>query len=335
MKLPHISIIITNYNAKQWLDTCLTSIKNQSFTEYEVIFVDDGSTDGSYDYVQKQYPWCVFIKNKKNVGFALSNNVGAKAARGKYLFFLNADTYLDKNTLIKLQKTLISNPSYTLAQLDIRKYDKSNMKGDACTFNIDPFGYPMWSGKEDTLFYADAAAMIIRRDLFNTLGGFDERFYIYLEDLDLAWKARMCGHTVYFLSQIYVYHYAGGTSVSTQVKKGAYATTIRRRYDAQKNNICILIKNLEITSLIWRLPGSILLASAEGFVYLLQGNITGFFALHNTIIWNILNIRETLKKRRKIQKIRTVSDKIIFQNSDKHISKIQSFFSYGVPKITT
>ncbi len=331
MKSPFLSIIITNYNAMKWLDACLTSIKVQGITDYEVIFVDDGSTDGSFGYIQKKYPWCVFIRNKMNVGFAKSNNIGVQAAKGDFLFFLNADTFLHKNVLTKLKESLIKNPNISIAQLDIRNYDKSKMGGNVCTFTIDAFGYPMWSGAPDKIFYADAAAMIIRRDLFRKLLGFDERFYIYLEDLDLSWKARLYGETIYFLAKIYVYHYGGGTSISTQAKKRTYTSTIQRRFDAQKNNICILIKNLEISSLAWRLPGSLLLASCEGFLYLLKGNVSGFFALHNAIVWNILNIRKTLKIRNKIQKIRAVSDSIVFQNTDKRISKITSFFLYGIP----
>lgn len=335
MRVPLISIIITNFNAYQWLDRCLGSIKQQKFSSYEVIFVDDGSTDGSYEYVQKKFSWCVCIKNTMNVGFAMSNNIGARAARGTYLFFLNADTYLEKDTLVKLAKAMYNNPAYTLAQLDIRKYDKSNMNGQACTFTIDRFGYPIWSGREDTIFYADAAAMVIKSAVFKELGGFDERFYIYLEDLDLSWRARICGYSVHFIPKVYAYHYAGGTSVSTHAKGKTYTTTVRRRFDAQKNNLCTILKNVELKNLIWMVPGSVLLASAEGFLYLLKGNVGGFFALHNAIMWNILNIAHTRNKRSAIQKRRTVADKEIFKHIDARISKLASFFSYGIPHITT
>src|SRR3989344_5565417 len=233
-KPPLISIIITDFNAKRWLDKCISSIKTQKFIDYEIVFVNDGSTDGSFEYVKKKFPDCIFVNNITNVGFASANNAGATVARGEFLFFLNADTYLEIDTLQKLEQSLKKNPKIHYAQLDIRRYDKANMDGEACTFQIDRFGYPIWSGREENPFYADAAAMIIKKDLFFKIGGFDERFYIYLEDLDLAWRARLVGEEVYYLPKIYVYHFAGGTSVSTQIKEGTYATTIRRRYDALK-----------------------------------------------------------------------------------------------------
>ncbi|OGK19465.1 hypothetical protein A2799_04865 [Candidatus Roizmanbacteria bacterium RIFCSPHIGHO2_01_FULL_39_24] len=334
-KPPLISIIITDFNAKRWLDKCISSIKTQKFIDYEIVFVNDGSTDGSFEYVKKKFPDCIFVNNITNVGFASANNAGATVARGEFLFFLNADTYLEIDTLQKLEQSLKKNPKIHYAQLDIRRYDKANMDGEACTFQIDRFGYPIWSGREENPFYADAAAMIIKKDLFFKIGGFDERFYIYLEDLDLAWRARLVGEEVYYLPKIYVYHFAGGTSVSTQIKEGTYATTIRRRYDAQKNNLRTLLKNLEPINLIWALPGSIALASGEGFLYLLRGNIWGFVAMHKAILWNIVSIHDTLKQRETVQDLRTVHDSVIYLHVDKRISKIASFFTHGIPSMKT
>lgn len=334
-KTPFLSIIITDFNAKRWIDKCISSIEIQKFTDYEIVFVNDGSTDGSLEYAQKKFPQCIFVNNITNVGFAQANNAGATVARGEFLFFLNSDTYLEEDTLIKLSKALKKNPKIHYAQLDIRRYDKANMDGEDCTFQIDRFGYPIWSGKPENPFYADAAAMIIKKDLFFKIHGFDERFYIYLEDLDLAWRARLLGEMVYYLPKIYVFHFAGGTSVSTQVKEGTYATSMRRRYDAQKNNLRTLIKNLELKNLFWALSGSMVLASMEGFLYLFQGNVRGFVALHKAILWNILSINDTLKQRRIVQAARKVDDKTIYLHSDRRISKVASFFIHGIPAMKT
>ena len=94
-KAPLISIIITNFNAKRWLDKCIGSIRDQKFKDYEIVFVNDGSTDGSFEYAQKKFPDCVFVNSITNAGFARANNLGAMSARGEYLFILNADTYLE------------------------------------------------------------------------------------------------------------------------------------------------------------------------------------------------------------------------------------------------
>ncbi len=330
-RAPLLSIIITDYNAKRWLDKCILSIKAQKFRNYEIVFVNDGSTDGSFEYVQKKYPECVFINNIKNIGFALSNNAGATAATGEYLFILNADTHLEKNTLEKIAAYVRKHPDRHLLQLDIRRYDKSNLKGEACTFDMDFLGYPIWSGREDSIFYADAAAMVIKKDLFFKLHGFDDAFYIYLEDMDIAWRARMLGHNVYLLAKAYVYHFAGGTSVSTQLKEGKYTTSLRRRYDAQKNNLRAILKNYELKNVLWILPFSVFLAVAEGWLYLIRFNMHGFLALHKAILWNIVNIHGTLKERAYMQTIRTVPDSEILAVCSRKVSKVQSFFTHGVP----
>lgn len=332
-KKPLISIIITCKNAYQWLEKCFSSLANQTVQNFEIVFVDDGSTDQSLDFVEKHYPDTVIVQNIENVGFARANNAGATVAKGDYLFILNADTYLDDDTIEKLTNTIKKHSKYHYMQLDIRKYNKSNMKGEACTFNMDRFGYPIWSGKEENPFYADGAAMVIKKDLFFKLGGFDEKYFIYLEDLDIAWRARMLGEEVYYLKGIHVYHYAGGTSVNTQIKEGSYQTSLRRRYDAQKNNLRTLVKNYELKNLFWALPVSLILASIEGWLYLFKGNIIGFLYLHKAIWWNILNLSDTLNQRKKIQCIRTVDDTVILKRSDKRISKIHSFFLHGVPSM--
>ncbi len=330
---PFISVIITNKNAYKWFNKCLTSLYNQTFKDFEVILVDDGSTDGSMKYVEKKFPWVHTVYSLENAGFAKANNLGASAAKGRYLLILNADTHMEKDTLQKAYEILRKNPSYRLAQLDIRNYKKSDLMGPDCIFGMDRFGYPIAPSK---MFYTDAAAMIITKDLFFKLRGFDETFFIYLEDMDLCWRAHLLGENVYFLRGVYVYHFAGGTSVSTQLKEhGIYATSLRRRYDAQKNSLRSLIKNYSLSTLFWTLPISLLLASAEGFLYLFKGNILGFFALHRSIFWNIFNISNTLDERRKVQETRKVSDKVILSKCYKGVSKINSLFKYGVPTMKT
>src|SRR3990167_8469064 len=116
-KPPLISIIITDFNAKRWLDKCISSIKTQKFIDYEIVFVNDGSTDGSFEYVKKKFPDCIFVNNITNVGFASANNAGATVARGEFLFFLNADTYLEIDTLQKLEHSLKKIQKFTMHSL--------------------------------------------------------------------------------------------------------------------------------------------------------------------------------------------------------------------------
>jgi hypothetical protein len=139
------------------------------------------------------------------------------------------------------------------------------------------------------------------------------------------------GEKVYYLENIPMYHFGGGTSVTTQAKKNSYTTTAGRRYHAQKNNLRALIKNYSLSYLVWTLPISILLALGEAYLYLLRGNVSGFIAIHKALYWNCTHIGNTLAARKKIQSSRKVDDDEIFKNVVKLISKFESFKFHGVP----
>lgn len=328
-----ISIIIVNWNGIAWLKKCLTSLEKQTEKNFEAILVDNCSSDGSADYVRQYFPWVILVDNLQNVGFDKANNQAAALTHGDYIFLLAHDAYLDTDTLEKLAHYINTYPYRNLMQLDTRNYDKTYKTNEVLSFIIDPFGYPMWSGKKDKIFYADGAALVVKRSLFYKLRGYDEKYFMYLEDVDFAWRARLLGNEVYFLTGIHAYHFGGSTTVATKMKGHKYVTSTLRRYHAQKNNLRSLIKNYSLKNLVWTLPVSVALASIEGWLYLIKGNINGFYLLHKAILWNAFNIFDTLKQRKYIQQIRIVGDENILRDSYKGISKINSFFLHGVPSM--
>ena len=97
MKSGYISVIIVNWNGKKWLKKCLDSILIQSYEKIEIVFVDNGSTDGSVEFVTKYYKNVIVVSSKKNLGFASGNNLGIKKANGEYIALLNSDTWLEKD----------------------------------------------------------------------------------------------------------------------------------------------------------------------------------------------------------------------------------------------
>lgn len=330
---PLISIIITNKNAFKWLDKCFSSLKRQSFKNFEVIFVDNKSTDGSVQFVEKKFPRVKVIKNRRDEGYAQANNIGAQNATGKYLLLMNTDSYLEKDAIRKLTFVFSKHPEYHLMQLDEKQYDKKPLPDRYLIFGIDCFGYPTGTNGKGPIFYADGAGLVITKKLFYQLNGYDKKFYMYLEDMDLSWRARLMGEEVYFLKNIFVYHSTGGTSLPTHINTFSYTTTVNRRYHAQKNNLRSLIKNYSFINVLWTLPVSISLASLEGFLYLTKGNVLGFLALHKAIAWNILNLPDTLKERRRIQKSRTVEDSVILARTIKIVSKFHFLRSRGIPSM--
>ncbi|MEK7070938.1 MAG: hypothetical protein AAB966_03965, partial [Patescibacteria group bacterium] len=241
--------------------------------------------------------------------------------------------YLAQDTIQKLTTTLKKYPQYHLMQLDEKKYDKSDLPDRYLIFSMDVLGYPIGTNGKGPLFYADGAALVITKKLFTKLRGYDTEYYMYLEDMDLNWRARLLGENVYFLKDIYVYHYAGGTSISTHAVNRTYTTTPMRRYHAQKNNLRGILKNYSIKNVLWSFPISVLLASMEGFLYLVKGNVDGFIALHKSIGWNILHIYDTLRERTEVQKLRTVDDFEVMRYMIKTVSKFQALKFHGIPKM--
>lgn len=329
------TVIISNKNALRWLEKCLNSLKNQTLKKFEVIFIDNASTDKSVEYVHNTFSWIKIIQNKRDLGPGVAMNIAGKKANGKYLFFMNTDSYIDPTTLEDLAYFLNQSKSNDLIELNMKNYEKSNMQDPPYKFGMDIFGYPMPSKK---LFYADACGMAVKKSLFDKLEGFDSKFYMYLDDLDFSWRARLVGIMPKLLENLYIYHHTGGTSIATSThyhKKKSYTSTLSRRYHAQKNNIRALIKNYSFKMLLFVLPISIVLAIIEGWLYLFRGNLNGFIIIHKSLIWNILNIKDTLIERNKIQTIRTIEDSEIIAYCEKKIAKIHSFKTHGVPKLMT
>src|SRR3989344_59042 len=140
---PFFSVIISNKNALRWLDKCFTSLKNQTYKGFEVIFIDNFSTDRSVEFVTKTFPWVKVIRNPTDLGPGVAMNIAASEALGKYLFLMNTDSYIDNDTLEKLSKVLKKNPDYEIVELAMKNYEKTNMKDPAYKFGMDIFGYPM------------------------------------------------------------------------------------------------------------------------------------------------------------------------------------------------
>ncbi len=330
-KKPFFSVVISSKNSLKWLNKCFTSLQNQTFKNFEVILVDNASTDKGVAFVEKKFPWVKIVLNTVDQGPGIANNIGAKNSTGEFLFLMNTDSYLDDDGLEKLHKLLITNLNFNIVEINMKNYEKSNMDSPIYLFGMDIFGYPMPSKKP---FYADVCGAAIRASLFKKLRGFDKTFYMYLDDLDLSWRARMLGEKVHMIDNIYIYHHTGGSSIATSTQyheKNTYTTTYNRRYNAQKNNLRCILKNYSVLMIILTLPISTLLALGEGWLYLLKGNVQGFFIMHQAIWWNIVNFNSTMLERNLVQSARKVSDIEVIKYCEFGIAKLHSLRSHGVP----
>ncbi len=220
---PLVSIITVNLNGKDYLSTCLDSIKNLDYPKdkLEVIVVDNGSTDGSAQFLAGSYPEIKVIKNDFNKGFAVANNQGAGAANGEYIAFLNNDTKVDASWLIELLKPVYKDKETVCAGSKVLSMDGKTLDFVGGMVNFEGKGFQIDYGldrqkdiyDENTyLPFVNGGAMLVSRQVFLDSGGFDEDFFAYYEDVDFGWRLWVLGYRVIFAPKSIVYHVHHGTS---------------------------------------------------------------------------------------------------------------------------
>jgi len=211
-KIPLVSIIIVNYNGKTHLEECLSSLEKIDYKNYEIILVDNNSTDTSVEYVKNTYPSITIIKLNRNYGFAEPNNIGAKNAKGDYLLFLNNDTTVNPNFISEMVNVLEQDPQIAICQSLLLK---PNGEVDSSGDFIDTLGRAYSSKNKENevkkILSARGASMMVRKDSFWDLGGFDKRFFASFEDVDLGWRAWIWGYKIVVVPSSIVYHKGGQT----------------------------------------------------------------------------------------------------------------------------
>ena len=237
MSLPKISIIIVNYNGKELLQKCFESLFKTNYENFEVILVDNNSTDGSIEFVTKNYPKIIVIKLNSNKGFAEPNNIGAKIAKGEHILFLNNDTVTTSNFISEMVQVLQKDEQVAICQsLLLKPNGDIDSSGDF----IDRMGI-VYNSKTKIeqikeISSARGASMMIRKKIFDKLGGFDEKFFFSFEDVDLGWRSWILGYKVVIVPNSIVYHSAGKTS--SKLKSEA-------AFHGLKNQLAMKITNFE------------------------------------------------------------------------------------------
>ena len=323
-----VSIIIVNHNGQMWLKDCFDSIYSQTYQNFEIIIVDNASIDKSVNYILRNYPKVIIIRNKENLGFGRANNLGVKKVRGELIFFLNNDTVLEKNTLEKL---LIykKNNNLNIVGPKILDYEGKDIhKRGKCS--IDYTGY-LGYGKK-TFFIDGCALMIDKKDFFD-LGGFDEKYFMYSEDIDLCWRAHLYGLQVEICGDVTVRHFGGGTGGYTQYEKNVTRVIpLIRRYEVEKNNLRNILKNYNFINLLWVIPLFELQSLSECLVYLFTGNLEAIQTVIKAHHWNLSNFGDTLTQRKIIQRKRVVGDRQILSMMFFGLNKFLAFRTIGLPR---
>ena len=319
MTMPKISVIIANYNGKSLLEKCLESLFKVNYDNFEIILVDNNSTDKSVDFIRKNYPSVILIKLDSNKGFAEPNNIGAKIAKGEHLLFLNNDTIVTPNFISELVKVMENDTKIAICQSLLLKLDGSiDSSGDF----IDKLGV-VYNSKTKIneireISSARGASMIIRKKIFKELNGFDEKFFVSFEDVDLGWRTWISGYKVVINPKSIVYHY-GGKTQKTMNEKIAF--------HGLKNQLAMKITNFETRFVIKNMILFFLIYGFREakitFDYLIKGKTTitstryedriaqkpNIKTIFKAIIWILLNQKYLSQKRNEIKSYRKTSTK--------------------------
>jgi GT2 family glycosyltransferase len=238
MKRPQheLAVIIVNYNTQELLDNCLTSVFKSAKPKggLQVVVVDNNSSDGSIAMVEKKFPQVILIKNKGNLGFAKANNQGVKACDARYLLFLNSDTVVKQYSLVKPLKYLKNHPN--AGAITIRLYlqdgsiDYDNHRGfpDPWTSFCKLFGlsalfphstifnnYHLGYKKINRIHAIPVTAgsfLMMPGKLFDQLGGWDESYFFYGEDIDLCYRIGQAGFKIIYFPKVSTLHLRGASS---------------------------------------------------------------------------------------------------------------------------
>lgn len=240
-----VSVVIPNYNGKVFIDECMSALEKQSYRDFETIFVDNGSLDGSRSHVKKTYPQIKFIPLDKNYGFSVAVNRGIKEAKGEYVVLLNNDTQVEKDWLKNLLACIDKDPQIFSCSSKMIRYNERHLIDDAGDqYNILGWAKKRGDGKpiEDynetkEIFSACAGAAIYRKSVFKEIGYFDENFFAYLEDVDIGYRANIFGYKNIYCSKALVYHIGSATTGAT--RHNAFKVKL-----AARNNIYLLYKNM-------------------------------------------------------------------------------------------
>ena len=307
-KVTGISVVVLNWNGRHFLEECLGSLREQTFGDFEMIFVDNGSTDGSVDYVRQGSPDVRIVALDYNAGFARGNNIGIQACNGQYIALLNNDTRAHPRWLEALTTTLDARPEVGFCASKILLYDQPGVIDSAGDlFYTCGVGEKRGRSEADRgqfaqlqpVFGACAAAALYRRSMLEDVGLFDEDFFAYAEDVDLSFRAQLAGYLCLYVPEAVVYHHFQGTS---------HRLPDEALYWSRRNALYALVKNMPAGLLYRRLPYVLSYYLAADTAYIVQGK---WKSILRARLDNIRTFKKTLAKRRQIQAGRRVTDEYI------------------------
>ncbi len=328
-----VSVIVLCWNSRQRIGDCLTSLLALESPAAELIVVDNASSDETLQFVRQSFPGVTIVALDRNSGYAAGNNAGARVARGKYLAFLNDDTQVEKRWLSALVAAAEADPSVGLVTSQIvyrERPDVLDSAGDGYLRSGGAFKHHHGQSVNDApatreVFGACGAGFLVRSDLFTSLGGFDEDFFMVYEDVDLSYRARLHGARCQYVAAALVYH-AGSASIGWASKSQVFF--------GQRNLEWTWIKNSP-SRLLWRsAPSHLIYGIASAIGYARQGQLTTWCRAK---LAALTGLPRMLRKRRQIQSALTADPERLWEFMEPNwiaIKRREKRFDFNHSRVT-
>ncbi|MGZ8173651.1 MULTISPECIES: glycosyltransferase family 2 protein [Methylobacter] len=320
--LDKIAVIIVNWNGGQFLERCLAALMEQTIKPHEIILLDNASSDGSVEIVLR-YPSVRLIALNRNTGFTQGNNLAIEAASAgaKWIALINPDAFAEPRWLEALVEAAESNPGFDVfGSKLVNAGDPTLLDGAGDAYHMSGLvwrmghGMPVPAGAENgrEVFSPCAAAALYRRSALRELGGFDEDYFCYVEDVDLGFRLRLAGYRCLYVPQSVTHHVGSGT---TGGQHSDFAM-----YHGHRNLVWTFVKDMPGILFWLLLPLHVLLNLASVIWFALRGQ--------GRVIWRakrdaVLGLPKMWRKRQRIQKTRVASIGEVWQQLDKRIIRIK------------
>lgn len=319
---PIVSIILVNYNGLKDLGPCIESLQQQTYSNYEVILVDNNSSDGSAEFVENNYPKVQVIKTGKNLGFGAGNNVGIIKSRGQQIVFTNYDVEFHPDWLLSMIKAASDEDIGLVAPKILLFDDREKVNTCGLTFQYTGHAFSRGANKlsqefivREEIASVTGCAFLIKREVLDAIGLFDEEFqkfgkffYSSLEDIDLSWRAQLAGYKIIFEPAAIMYH--------KYIQK---PLTPLRYFYLECGRYYTLLKAYRITTLTLLFP-ILLFSELLGWAFVTFKGPSFFLEKVKSYVWLIKNIPKVIQNRRIVQSKRITRDSVMLRRFESDTS---------------
>lgn len=289
-----VSVIVVNWNGMEFIRQCLESLLVQSYRDFEIIVVDNDSSDGSAELVEKEFPQARLIRNNRNVGYAEGNNIGIKESSGDIICFFNPDAMAEKNWLSVMVSSLQS--SETIGACAGKMYylgDRFGKNAVFCTWSkVGPYSANPYNFHGDEpvskVDYVTGAAMAVKRGVIDRVGLMDGDYFLYFDETDLCARMIRAGYDLLYIP----------TAVAWHAVSGLVSDSDKKTYFMERSRIRFAIKNFDaryIACFYAILLADTLMTFSRDMV---RKDFTRSRIRCRAILWNMANLKHTLRRRK-------------------------------------